>query len=173
MYNKSLTQRIDILGNTTHPSIAYSYNKLGNVYLKQRNYMAAKNMYDQALQQRLAIFADNMIIHPDMADSYYSLADFYLNQKEYGKAEEMCKISLEQRIKIYENKSHPSIADCYRNLSKINNAKDHFKEALDLLHKSLEIYMHIFEGNKSHPLVKECNDDLLSYSNDLKVKNME
>ena len=113
------------LGLSDHSQIvAINYNNLGNIYRKKRLFDRALNFYKKALET----INDGSIT----IDIYSNIGSIYFDLGDYSKAEEYFKIPFYNYMG-----SHPKIANCLINLSKIELQKQNHVKALAYCQKAI------------------------------------
>jgi tetratricopeptide (TPR) repeat protein len=66
-----------------HPTLANSYNNIGNVHDIMSEYVKALSFYKKALEIKQKTLSPN---HPSLATSYNNIGDVYNSMGEYSKA---------------------------------------------------------------------------------------
>ena len=68
---------------SNHPSLASSFNNIGEVYRNMREYSTALSFYEKGLEICQKTLPPN---HPSLAVSFYNIACLFTNMENYSKA---------------------------------------------------------------------------------------
>ena len=118
-----------------HPDLAYTYNKIGLVYVNQGKYEEAMKWFDKALEIDEKVLDP---LHPDIATIYNNKGAVYANQDKNEEALKWIDKALEIREKVLDS-LHPDLAQSYNNKGCIYLNQDKYKEAMKWYNKALEI----------------------------------
>uniref|UniRef100_A0A3Q4HWX1 Nephrocystin-3 n=1 Tax=Neolamprologus brichardi TaxID=32507 RepID=A0A3Q4HWX1_NEOBR len=153
-----LFMRQRVLG-PDHPDCAQSLNNLAALHTERREYEAAEDMYERALDIRKKALSPD---HPSLAYTLKHLAMLYKRRGKLEKAVPLYELSLDIREKSFGPK-HPSVATALVNLAVIYCQLKKHSDALPLYERALKIYEDSL--GRSHPRVGETLKNLavLSY----------
>uniref|UniRef100_A0A3Q3KUZ0 Nephrocystin-3 n=1 Tax=Mastacembelus armatus TaxID=205130 RepID=A0A3Q3KUZ0_9TELE len=150
-YFKPMRQRV--LG-PDHPDCAQSLNNLAALHTERREYEAAEDMYERALDIRKKALSPD---HPSLAYTLKHLAMLYKRRGKLDKAVPLYELSLEIREKSFGPK-HPSVATALVNLAVIYCQLKKHSDALPLYERALKVYEDSL--GRSHPRVGETLKNL-------------
>jgi len=118
-----------------HPSVANTYNMLGNLVSDQGNYLLAEQYYQRALAIRKEVLSED---HPHVADTYQNLGILSYSEGDYDEAIRYMEkgFEIEQRTLP---PMHPNLASSYNNLGIMYDIKGNYQKALAYYQQSLTI----------------------------------
>jgi tetratricopeptide (TPR) repeat protein len=141
-YEKSLDIELMTLGNE-HPSVATSYNNIGEILYHQGKHENALEYFNKCLQIKYRTLANE---HPSLATSYDNIGLVWSSTKlHYDKALEFYEKGLAIRLKTLGSE-HPEVAISYNNISTILHYQGEYDKALKYFEKCLVIKLNILGG---------------------------
>ena len=150
---KALSAQEQVL-ESSHPSVATSYNNLASIYQDLGAYEQALAAQQKALDIRKQILEPN---HPDLAQCYHNLAGLYRGLGNYERALQ----SQKNAIAIFEQvlePDHPNLGLSYRGLGTIFYSKNQLDSALMYEQRARIIFQARLSDN--HPYLKTGRDNL-------------
>ena len=135
-------------------NIAASYNKRGQVYYNQGEYLKALECFLKSLDIRKSIYEDS---HPALGPSYNNVGSVYEKLGELKKALEYHLKSLDINTSAY-GENHPEVATSYNNIGLVYYNQGEYKKAIEYHLKSLSIYKSTLEEN--HPLIANSYNNI-------------
>jgi tetratricopeptide (TPR) repeat protein len=119
-----------------HPQVAFSRNRLANLYYEQGRYVEAEPLYQRAL----AIYEQSLgPEHPDVTFSLNRLANLYYEQSRYAEAEPLFQRALRLSEKSL-GPEHPEAAYSLNGLANVYYEQSRYAEAEPLYRQALAIY---------------------------------
>jgi tetratricopeptide (TPR) repeat protein len=142
------------------PSLATSYNNIGEVYRNMGEYSKALSYYEKALEIRQKTLPPN---HPDLANSYSCIGSVYYDMGEYSKALSY----YEKALEIYQKTlpaNHPDLATSYVNIGLVYDNMGEYSKALSYYEKALEIRQKTLPANHPHLATSYSNIGSVYYN---------
>jgi tetratricopeptide (TPR) repeat protein len=133
-YEKCLEIRLKTLGGL-HPSVASSYNDIGEVWHHKGEFDKALDYYEKCLAIRFKTIGR---VHPDVAAMFNNIGMVWADKGVYDKALYYYEKSLVIFLKTLGSK-HPDVATIYNNIGILWAKKDEYDNALDYCENSLAI----------------------------------
>ncbi|CAF4676879.1 unnamed protein product [Rotaria socialis] len=136
---KSLEIKRKIL-KSDDPKLSDSYNSIGVIYRKKREFLEAQKWFEKALKILQQAYG---IERPEISTCINSIGYVFLRMKSYSNAMDCFKKALAINKKYFTayhseiGVSHSSMADAYRGLQNYNEALKHANLALGIFQKSL------------------------------------
>ncbi|UJR26371.1 hypothetical protein I4U23_007704 [Adineta vaga] len=150
---------------TNDPSLACSYNSIGNTYQKKGDYKRALEYYNKALLVWKKAFGEN---HPDIAMCLNNMGCIYENEKKYSQALECHQKALAIKNQHLPN-DHVNLSATHNNLATVYGCTGQLDSALQHFHSSLKIKYKCLPSNhqdialslKNIGLIYEMKGDFL------------
>ena len=109
-----------IATSKTSPSIPFTWNNMGDVYSRHKDYKKAAEMFQRAIS-----------LSPNSADYYHNLGETYRDMGEIGDAILMYEKALALNPNLWQ--SHGALAGIYYNKKDYQTALLHIEEALKIV----------------------------------------
>jgi tetratricopeptide (TPR) repeat protein len=145
-FEKCLNIRFKYYGDS-HPDVANSYDRIGNIWNTKGEYDKALEYYEKCLNIEFKYYGDS---HPNVAISFDRIGDIWNTKGEYDTALEYFEKCLNIRFKYY-GESHPDVANSYDRIGDVWNTKGEYDKALEYFEKCLNIEFKYY--GESHPNV--------------------
>lgn len=135
-YDQALTKAesaLKALNNQFDTKIAGDcLNLIGRIYLRKRDYQAAFDYFQKALNTRVKVLGEG---HPDVANCYNNLGICLKRFGDFEQAIEHYRRALDIRIKHQKQDdiagSHNNLGNCFLQINLLDSAALHFQKALE------------------------------------------
>ncbi len=156
-HQKALQTVQEIHGETAHPSIANSYDNVGNALRSLGNFKEALSSHQKALEMLEKIHEGTP--HPDIADCYDHIGNTLSNLHNFKEALMSYKKALKMRYEIYGAVTNSEIASSLNNIGKALSNLQRPKQALVAYIEALEMWQNIW-GTMPHNTIADCLNNM-------------
>jgi tetratricopeptide (TPR) repeat protein len=142
------------------PSLAMSYNNIGNVHQNMSDYPEALSSYEKALAIQQQSLSPN---HPDLAKCYNNIGLIHLKMRDYAKA----LVSIEKALGIFQQSlslNHPDIASSYNNIGLVYQHMRDYPKALSPSEKALTIQQQSLPSDHPNLAVSSNNIGIIYFN---------
>lgn len=135
VYLRQITYFEELLGKT-HINTAISYNNVGNLYYRQRNYPNAIEFYEKSMAIKRDYYGEESF---ECASSYNNLGESYSFLGNYSKAEEFLTKAAAIYMKSF-GETNEYVAISLTNLGSLYLCLKDYQRALEYSVKAIRIY---------------------------------